>query len=375
MKKLFLIPLVILLVGTFIFGACTTPAPTPAPAAWQPPDAVYLTSTGMTSACYVTTVALLSGVTERTGVDFTIQPETKSGSRYALFYSRGVDYVTTVMSSPYVMYSGGETYPWGPQRITIVYNGDPLTYGIAVRGDSEIKTIDDIKGKRLVSFPGVPSTQLNMTAILAYANLTWDDVEALPVSSYPEACQALIEGRVDVTMGASTAGYMYDVAGCPQGLRWIELPFDNEEAWKRVKEAVPFLIPATTIRGAGLKDGETFEGYGKPVGFVAGYWVDEQLNYWMTKSIWESYDSYKDKHQNLKYWTHDEALNIDHLIIPYAAGSIRYFKEIGVWTPEHEAHQQELVANGEKFIQDYAQANPGWETNQAPKIWKDGGWQ
>ena len=33
----------------------------------------------------------------------------------------------------------------------------------------------------------------------------------------------------------------------------------------------------------------------------------------------------------------------DSWIVPYHAGSIRYFREIGVWTEEYEAHNQGLI--------------------------------
>ena len=43
--------------------------------------------------------------------------------------------------------------------------------------DSGIKTAADLKGKRVAWVIGAPSLNQNIAAILAFANLTWDDVK------------------------------------------------------------------------------------------------------------------------------------------------------------------------------------------------------
>jgi len=259
--------------------------------------------------------------------------------------------------------------------VSLVWNGLPLSYGLYTQGDSDVKTIEDIKGKRVCSFPTTASAHDDMTAMLAYVGLTWDDVTPVPCSGYPDAAHAIIEGRADVAHYTTTAGETYDVAGSPRGIHWIETPASDKEGWARVAETRPFITPALAVRGAGLKEGETFEGYGKPLGLVTGDWTDENLAYWTTKTIAENYDAYKANHEMLLYWTLDQALDVGAFIIPYHSGSIRYFKEIGRWSPELEQLQSKLVAVGEKAIQDYEQANPGWETGRAPLIFEEGKWK
>jgi len=69
--------------------------------------------------------------------------------------------------------------------------------------------------------------------------------------------------------------------------------------------------------------------------------VDPELAYLMTKGIWEGYDIYKDMHPYCKYATQEEMLNYKASFDPYHEGTIKFLKEIGVWTPEHERYQQE----------------------------------
>ena len=78
---------------------------------------------------------------------------------------------------------------------------------------------------------------------------------------------------------------------------------------------------------------------------ILGYdWTDENLDYWMVKQLVENYDAYKDKHANLKDYTLEHALDWELWFCPQHAGTIRYYKDIGKWTPEMEARQQELLA-------------------------------
>ena len=72
--------------------------------------------------------------------------------------------------------------------------------------------------------------------------------------------------------------------------------------------------------------------------------IDENLVYWFTKQLHENYNDYKDKHAILKDWTAEHNLSSQAWKIPRHKGHVRYFKDIGMWTPEMEARQRELLA-------------------------------
>jgi hypothetical protein len=60
-----------------------------------------------------------------------------------------------------------------------VWKGAPQYYTFAVRGNSNIMKLSDLKGKKLPFVP-TPTIQKSMACLLAYAGLTWDDVQKIP---------------------------------------------------------------------------------------------------------------------------------------------------------------------------------------------------
>ena len=84
---------------------------------------------------------------------------------------------------------------------------------------------------------------------------------------------------------------------------------------------------------------------------LASYdWLSDEIAYTVTKAVHGGYDIFKDKHQELKEWTLDQALKTDGITIPYHPGSIKYFKEIGKWTPEHEKWQAKMLKEQKERI-------------------------
>ncbi|MEQ9121653.1 MAG: TAXI family TRAP transporter solute-binding subunit, partial [Alphaproteobacteria bacterium] len=69
---------------------------------------------------------------------------------------------------------------WGPTKIYNLFNNIGRNgTGLAFAGDAGIKTVADLKGKRVTWVKGAPALNLNATAVLAFGGLTWDDVEKI----------------------------------------------------------------------------------------------------------------------------------------------------------------------------------------------------
>jgi TRAP-type uncharacterized transport system substrate-binding protein len=66
--------------------------------------------------------------------------------------------------------------------------------------------------------------------------------------------------------------------------------------------------------------------------------------YWFVKQMAEHYDTWKKGHAYLKKWTVGHTLKSDMWFVPRAEGFVRYFKEVGKWTPAMEKRQKELLA-------------------------------
>ena len=75
---------------------------------------------------------------------------------------------------------------WGPQPIRVLMSNfsDSCSFTFAMASDAGVEQISDIKGKRVTWVQGAPSLNNATAALLAYANLTWDDVIPVEVGGY-----------------------------------------------------------------------------------------------------------------------------------------------------------------------------------------------
>ena len=239
------------------------------------------------------------------------------------------------------------TKKWGPMRIYNVLNniGDNGQQGM-VAGDAGIKSIKDIKGKRVTWVKGAPALNINMTAFLAFAGLTWDDVQKVVVPGWKQSAEAVLNGQADVTWGSTVSSAYNQIAASPRGIYWVSLPHGDKEAWARANAIAPHWSPAMVKLGVDIKKNEsgkvphTGMNYPYPI-FVATAEAPNDLTYGLTKAVMENYEDIKDSgpsmggyqlsRQNLKW------------IFPYHPGAIAYYKEKGVWTAEHDKHNAMLL--------------------------------
>lgn len=239
------------------------------------------------------------------------------------------------------------TKKWGPMRLYNLFNniGDNGQQAVVTK-DSGIKTIKDIKGKRVTFVKGAPALNMNMAAFLAFAGYTWDDVQKVVVPGWKQSMEALINGQADAAWGSTASSAYNKLAASPRGLYFVNLPHADKEAWKRANAVAPHWAPSMISVGVDLKSNESgkvpWEGnnYPYPI-FVSTDKASNDLAYGLTKAVMENFDQIKDSGPSMGgYQLSKQNLN---WIFPYHPGSIKYYKEKGVWTDAHEKHNQTLL--------------------------------
>jgi TRAP transporter TAXI family solute receptor len=248
----------------------------------------------------------------------------------------------------YFMQEGIEDYrtmQWGPQPVRALYFAQHAGLALGLRGDSDIKTFRDLKGKRVSWFPS-RALSLISEQHLVFAGLTWDDVEKVNCPSYGTSIRMLMEGKLDATHVNPTASLAYEMEAMPYGLRFIELPPDSKDGWARVKKNNPAYGQFKATIGATLSEENPIDtmSYAYPIALTYDF-LPEERAYIITKLLFESYPDYAKKHDSLAaYWNPDLCLRLfDDYPLPMHDGAIRYLKEIGKWTPEREAKNQERL--------------------------------
>src|SRR3546814_17056048 len=111
---------------------------------------------------------------------------------------------------------------------------------VGVAADVGVKEFKDLKGKRVAWVKGAPALNHNVTAFLAFAGLTWDDVEKVEFAGYGASWAGMTSNQVDAAFAITNSGSTNAVAASPRGPLWPPLPHAHTEGWKRMKAVAPY---------------------------------------------------------------------------------------------------------------------------------------
>jgi TRAP transporter TAXI family solute receptor len=207
----------------------------------------------------------------------------------------------------------------------------PLYGALYVRKDSDMKTIKDIKGKRVSSdFTAQKSVRQSMTGLLANGGLTWDDVEKVPAPNVPRSADDFIAGKTDVLYFALGSAKVIQAAAKVGGLRVLHLD-SSPEAIKRMTDYLPGSAVEVVQPGKGR------EGLDEPTGVLRNYMlintnskVSDEIVYQVLKAIHDN------KAQLISTFPGLRGFNPEKMYSPvpgmeYHPGAIKFFKETKQW--------------------------------------------
>lgn len=235
---------------------------------------------------------------------------------------------------------GRNPFPHAP-NVRLVMRGSPLMVAPVVRKDSPIKTIADAKGKRVTGeYPANLAIWYNIFGELTSAGLTWNDVRVVPVPALNDGIDALVQGRADLSSYALNAAKIRE-ADAAVGVRHASIDC-SPEGEKRLRSTVPGYYPRRVKKGEAVAVTEDICAIAYDVYVVAGKGVSDAILEGVLRASWEHGDKLAPIHVIFKEWTRDRMASPD-VTIPYHPTAIRFFKERGVWTAEHDQAQQRLL--------------------------------
>ena len=242
------------------------------------------------------------------------------------------------------------TSDWGPQNLRQLWSTPAAAgQGCYVMDDSSIKDWADLKGKKVTFIPGNDSANISVEAILAYAGLTWADVEQVNCSSPTDAYNAFAEGRADCMIGGTNTGSLQETAQTKK-VRMIEPDPSNAAGIERMKDVNPALSIGTSTICVGYEGQEKHVfAFCAPV-FMSYPNLSNDVAYAFTHAMDISYDEFKTYSKDLVYYDRAHAVNVDTMVVPFHEGAVQYLKDVGAWTPELQARQDELLAKEKKYM-------------------------
>jgi TRAP transporter TAXI family solute receptor len=208
-----------------------------------------------------------------------------------------------------------------PRGVLMLY--DELLH-VATTKQSGIKTMTDLKGKRVrIGFPGSIATENALIVLKAYG-LTEKDIKAYQIS-LADAFEQIKDGNIDALIeptGAPGAGFL-DLA---HSRDMFLIPIDREHSQK-IHKQYPFLSQAVFPAGVYKGIDRNVPTLAVTSMLVASSDLSNDLVYKMTKAIFEHLAMLGESHVKGKLVSLETALK--GMPIPLHPGAEKYYREVG----------------------------------------------
>jgi len=279
---------------------------------------------------------------EKLGIRSTAQPHAGSSVYLPLMQAGEITLGLNSSLDSGLAYNGQKPYREATKKVRAIARIWVLPYAYMVKANSGIKTVADLKGKRVVVKvkTNVSLRRLNQT-ILSTAGLKESDVKAVDSGGVVKGINMVIEGRVDATPVAIAMPAMRKAhATVPGGLRIVALGskatdelMNSGIAGSRTFMAKPnkrrpFVVGATKVAA--------FDTY-----INAGVSVSDADAYKLAKTIHQNWKAMQKAYPPLR-GVKASALAPATNPLPYHPGAVKYYKEAGIWTAANDKHQATL---------------------------------
>jgi TRAP transporter TAXI family solute receptor len=311
---------------------------------------------------YNQSVAIGNALKQKYNVSLRVLPGKNDISRTLPVREGKVQFSANGVGGSYLAQEGVYEFgakDWGPQPVrALMMNTSDQVLTVVAAKDSGVKTIADLKGKRVAWVIGAPALNQNITAMLAFAGLTWNDVQKVEFGGFGAAMDGIINNQVDAAFSSSISGKAYQIAKSPRGLVYPVIPRDDKAGWARMNKVAPFFFPFMGTEGAELSKDKPAESATYPYPVLMTYAnQDANLVFAMTRAMVDGFDLYKGAAPGNSGW--DVKRQNFAWVIPYHDGAIRYWKEAGLWKPEHQANNDKLIERQKVLAAAWAQVNKG----------------
>jgi TRAP transporter TAXI family solute receptor len=327
----------------FLSGLLATGVYAPGAQAQGPKQQKYLNYVTLPSGTTHYSIAVVQAktITDKTDIKVMVQPANGPMAIPGLIGSKQADIAIGNSLTVYWAYNGLVDFKEQHRFARALQSGNDLLFGIVTHKGTGIKTIADLKGKRFTyNYP--TSAFLKRLAELemqAYG-LSPADVITMKAEFNPKALQDLADKRTDAVMSSVQGSMMQELA---TRVDTVVLPFARSKIDIVSKEMPPAsseVTPATIPKVPAAI----------PVVAIPNIlWTHKDLDvdtaYQVVKALVENYREMIPALADFGQWTPARAVRF--LGIPFHPGAIKYYREKGLWSPEMEKKQEELLA-GEK---------------------------
>ncbi|HXF88980.1 MAG TPA: TAXI family TRAP transporter solute-binding subunit [Xanthobacteraceae bacterium] len=279
--------------------------------------------------------AAIAKVATDNGLNLRIQPYGGTSAYVPAVNAKEIEFgLANELETNYAV-TGRVIYEGKPQpEVRIVAILSPLYSVLFVRKDSPIKTIADLKGKRVPSdFVSQRVLDVLVQGTLANAGLSYADVQKVPVPNVVGGANEFAEGKADTFMFALGAGAVAETDAKVGGVR--VLPIDpSKEAMDRMRKFIPVAYPIKLEPRKGLVGIlEPTMVYAYDYILLANSKVPDDVVYRLAKAMHANKDALAASFPALRDFN-PKRMAKDTTPVQFHPGAIKFYQEVGQWPPK-----------------------------------------
>lgn len=281
---------------------------------------------------YASGAAIAKLMVEKTGLQFRVQPYAGSSTYLPLIHAGKLAFGMANAAEAYYAYSGAELFRQAHPNLRQAATTFSTNSGFAVPMDSPIKTLADLRGKRVpINYTSGRIFHFLSNALLNTEGMTNKDLDGVPTPNFITGAKLLMAGRVDAAyFPLNTAIAKQANATIKGGIRYVKMKC-TPEAEAKIKEIVPAASLGKARPGknatAVVEDPTCF--INVTFTLVTGKHVPEDVVY---KLVMTMYNNKPELVKSLGAFGRWDPKNMaaPHPN-PYHPGAIRAYKELGIW--------------------------------------------
>jgi uncharacterized protein len=303
-------------------------------------QAARIGTSSIGSSLYVIAVAMSKMVQSHAGINISVEP--LGGSDANIFgLDRGrVDFAIVNSGAAYDGYHGVPPFKHRTD-IRLVMQGEPTLRWFMVRNGSGIKTPQDLVGKTISSKRRpLPELAQITAALIKLYDLPANKINQVSSVNLSEVDRAFRAGTIDA---ASMPFALHQPVTTRLFADSIISPLIiSESDFDKLKAMLPNKFVKFAVKADNFEhQPKAFWALGMTTQLTTSAKVSADEVYKVTKAVLGNHAEFMKYHGSAKAWTVANTLKDPK--VPFHPGAIRYFKEIGAWTPALDNIQAALL--------------------------------
>lgn len=311
-----------------------------APAA-RAEEAVRIGAAVTGSVFYTIGVAISDMIRKHGDLNSTVEPLGGSAANMHGLNAKKVEFALANAFASSSAYSGTGPFKGKRMPVRLVMQGQPSYRGMLVAKDEGIEKFSDLLGKTVVARrPPLPELYIVLQAMAKVYGVELDKIKTPMTTTFKEQDTALRTGNAE-------AGVMAFGARAATIARLLQsgsvVPYYMSKADRdRMMQYLPAaMYPRSLPPKVWPQQTEEWHLVAMNATFMTRADQPAETVYKVTKAILDHVEEFSTYHATARFWTAEQALAT--FAVPFHDGAIRYFKEQGKWTAEHEARQKALL--------------------------------